>query len=155
VPAAVTQDLHSGFGKDEMPDVLGVTMQGSPGDLDKQLHQVVTAAEQETHGDLTVAVTTTGDAVVPPGAERTTVSQVVGPVEDAAPGDVNIVQAASPEGLFIDQQALIKDGVSSNVAVQALLDEKDANGQPQMADAFAGFAVQFGRYCSTALAATG
>jgi Type I phosphodiesterase / nucleotide pyrophosphatase len=155
VPSAVGGMLADGFGKDDVPDILGVAMQGSVRAMDSQLRDIVGLAAKATGGNLTVAIAATGDAVLPSDSSHTSVAQVVGPVEDAAPGNVNIVQAAGPSGLFIDQKALAQAGVSSNTAVEALLGESDAKGEPQMADAFAGFAVQFGRYCSTALAATG
>ena len=37
VPSAVGQMLSAGFGKDDVPDILGVSMQGSVRDLDSQL----------------------------------------------------------------------------------------------------------------------
>jgi hypothetical protein len=57
-----------------------------------------------------------------------------------------IVEAAVPGGLFLDQDVLASDGLSSGAVVGPMLGMTD-RGRKVFADAFPGFAVSFARYC--------
>jgi hypothetical protein len=57
-----------------------------------------------------------------------------------------VVEAAGVGGLFLDQGALARLGVSGDEVVRALLALRGPRGR-LVADAFQGFAVSFGRYC--------
>ena len=54
---------------------------------------------------------------------------------------------STPGGLFLDQDVLAADGLSSGAAVRPMLGMRDAAGRTVFADAFPGFAVSFARYC--------
>lgn len=146
VPAAVTSMLSSGFGADTTPDLLGVTLQDSISRMDRQLGDIVASADEVSNGRLAVIVTATG-AVTQGVQDPTTLPEVLAPVELAVPGAAPAVEAGVPGGLFLDQETLASSGVSSSTAVDALLSETGPDGTSRFADAFAGFAVQFGRYC--------
>ena len=53
----------------------------------------------------------------------------------------------TPGGLFLDQDVLAADGLSSAAAVRPMLGMRDGDGRTVFADAFPGFAVSFARYC--------
>jgi hypothetical protein len=136
--------LERGFGTDDLPDVLAVVL-GRGAAWDARLEQVVSAAERASGGSLLVAVAGTGGTGIDHG--------VVGPVdalaqvEDSVPGDRPVVSASVPGGFFLDQQALLAEGITGQTVVDALLKVTGSDGSPIMEDAFQGFAVSFARYC--------
>jgi hypothetical protein len=145
LPLAVDVHLGTGYGADEVTDVLGVVMDGGIRRLDGWTERIVRAAERATNGSVLVVVAGTGTW------ERTRVAlpeaPLVDAVEDAVPGSRSVVAAAVAGGLFLDQEVLTQAGVTGQVAVDAMLDVTTAQGREMMADAFQGFAVSFARYC--------
>ena len=67
------------------------------------------------------------------------------PCSDGGPPDP-IVEAAVPGGLFLDQDVLAADGLSSGAVVGPMLGMTEG-GRKVFTDAFPGFAVSFARYC--------
>jgi hypothetical protein len=137
--------LAQGFGRDEVPDILGVVLAGQGADAG--IRQIVDLAHRASGGSLLVVVAGTGTYDVHPGAADIAGSNVVRQVEDLVEGEAPIVQQAVAGGLFLDQATLAAEQISGDAAVQALLRVTAPGGQPLMADEFQGFAVSFARYC--------
>lgn len=143
--AAAGDLLAQGFGRNEIPDILGVVLAGPAADA--QIRQIVALARRASGGSLLVVVTGTGTNGVDPGAADVAGSNVVRQVEDLVEGDPPIVEQAVAGGLFLDQATLAAEQISGDAAVQALLGVRTPGGRPLMADEFQGFAVSFARYC--------
>jgi hypothetical protein len=150
VPAA-EQILAEGFGRDDVPDILAVVLDGSVGSMDRRTHELVAAADRAAGGSVAVAIAGTGgdpgvDAASTDGAP-VRVSNVVSQVEAGIPGDPNVIADVVSGGLFLDQGALAKGGISGDAVVQATMGVTAPDGTRVFEDAFQGFAVSFGRYC--------
>jgi hypothetical protein len=143
--AAAGDILGQGFGRDEVPDILGVVLAGA--DADARIRQIVTLARRASGGSLLVVVGGTRTTGTRQGTAEITGSSVVDDVEGFVEGDAAIVAEAVPGGLFLDQATLAGEQISGDAAVQALLRVTTPDGQRMMADAFQGFAVSFARYC--------
>jgi hypothetical protein len=143
--------LAEGFGRDDVPDILAVVLDGSVATMDRRTHELVAAAERASGGSVVVAIAGTGSGA---GADarsttgpRIRASDVVSQVDDGVPGEPNVVAGVVPGGLFLDQRVLAQEGISGDAAVQALLKVTAPNGARVFEDAFQGFAVSFERYC--------
>jgi hypothetical protein len=144
-PLSVEVHLTTGYGADDVPDVLGVVLDGRIRSMDRWTRQVVTEAERATSGSTLVVVAGTGSSET----DRSAVPdrQLVAAVEEAVPGDAPAVAATVAGGLFLDQAVLRDEQVTGQVAVDALLSASGPSGERMLADAFQGFAVSFARYC--------
>jgi hypothetical protein len=144
-PLAVKTHLDSGYGADEVPDVLGVVLDGPIERMDRETRRIVSEAQRATSGSTLVAVAGTGSWE----GSRLAVSDsaLVAAVEDAVPGDAKAVDATVPGGVFLDQQVMLDEQVTGQVAVDAMLSATGPDGERMLSDAFQGFAVSFARYC--------
>ena len=144
-PLAVDVHLTTGYGADNVPDVIGVVLEGRVRAIDRGTREIVTEAERATSGSTLVVVTGTGSVE----ANRLAVPdrELVEAVEDAVPGDVPAVAATVAGGVFLDQAVLREEQVTGQVAVDAMLSATGPDGERMLADAFQGFAVSFARYC--------
>ena len=142
---AASSMLAQGFGRDEVPDILGVVLAGQ--DADARIRQIVALARRASGGSLLVVVAGTGTSGIASGTADVTGSSVVDQVEGFVEGDAPIVAEAVPGGLFLDEATLTNEQISGDAAVQALLRVTTPDGQRMMTDAFQGFAVSFARYC--------
>jgi hypothetical protein len=144
-PLSVQVHLTTGYGADDVPDVLGVVLDGRVRSMDRWTREIVTEAERATSGSTLVVVAGTGSRE----ADRLAVPDegLVAAVEDAVPGDAPAVAATVAGGLFLDQAVLREEQVTGQVAVDALLAATGPDGERMLADAFQGFAVSFARYC--------
>jgi hypothetical protein len=142
--AAARSLLASGYGRDDVPDLLAVVLEPGARE-DAEMKELVAAADRAAGGSVLVVVAGTGtNASVVNGVRA---EDVVSRVEDAVEGDAPVVAAAVPGGLFLDQSTLVSEGITGQAAVDALLDVTTPDGRRMMADAFQGFAVSFARYC--------
>jgi hypothetical protein len=144
-PLSVEVHLTTGYGADDVPDVIGVVLDGRVRSMDRWTREIVTEAERATSDSTLVVVAGTGSAEMnrPAVPDR----GLVDAVEDAVPGETPAVSATVPGGLFLDQAVLREQQVSGQVAVDALLSASGPGGERMLADAFQGFAVSFARYC--------
>lgn len=144
-PLAVEADLRTGYGADDVPDVIGVVLEGRVRSMDRWTQEIVTEAERATSRATLVMVTGTGSVE----ASRLAVSdgELVDAVENAVPGDAPAVAATVAGGVFLDQAMLREEQVTGQVAVDAMLSATGPDGERMLADAFQGFAVSFARYC--------
>jgi hypothetical protein len=136
--------LRAGFGADAVPDVLAVVLSGSVRAMDRTTGRVAALAGAASEGRATLVVTATGSATA--GARLRTASEIAAAVDAAADLSRPVVEAAGVGGLFLDQDVLLDEGVSGEIAVRALLGLPGPGGR-LAADAFQGFAVSFGRFC--------
>jgi hypothetical protein len=144
-PLAVGTHLATGFGDDDVTDVLGVVMDGGIRSLDARTRRIVNEAVRDTAGSVLVVVAGSG------GREHATLAtpdaRLTDAVEESVPGSAPAVAATVPGGIFLDRTTLTEAHVTGQVAVDALLGVTDPDGDRMMADAFQGFAVSFARYC--------
>jgi len=145
--AAAERILATGYGKDSVPDVLGVALHSSVAHMDEQLKAIVQAAQKASGGSVVVAVAGTGSAAAANASTSENPSSMISTVEKRVKGTEPVVQAAVPGGLFLDQQVLADEDISPQTVVTALLGLHASGGGPLLADAFPGFAVSFARYC--------
>ncbi len=141
--AAVRTVLARGYGRDDVPDILGVVLDGTSPRADSRLRDVVAAATEAAGGRALFVVAGTGSGSPSGGA----LSPVLRAVEDAIPGDAPVISGVAAGGLFLDQQVLATERISGQAVVDALLDAEDPRGGPLARDAFQDFAVSFARYC--------
>ena len=144
-PLSVEALLTTGFGADDVPDVIGVVLDGRVRSMDRWTREIVTEAERATSGSTLVVVAGTGSSETDRLAVRD--KGLVDAVEEAVPGEAPAVAATVPGGVFLDQAVLRDEQVTGQVAVDALLAATGADGERMLADAFQGFAVSFARYC--------
>jgi Type I phosphodiesterase / nucleotide pyrophosphatase len=144
-PLSVQIHLTTGYGEDDVPDVIGVVLDGRVRSMDRWTREIVTEAERATSGSTLVVVAGTGSSET----DRLAVPDrgLVDAVEEAVPGDAPAVAATVPGGLFLDQPVLRDEQVTGQVAVDALLAATGPDGERMLTDAFQGFAVSFARYC--------
>ena len=144
-PSAVSARLATGYGMDEVPDVLAVVLDGDVRSLDRWTRRIVADAERATDGSTLVVVAGTGSRE--DDATAIADSGLLSAVEDAVPGDARSVERVVPGGLFLDQDVLSHERVTGLVAVEAMRSARAAGGKGMLTDAFQGFAVSFARYC--------
>ena len=140
---AVSSMVARGFGADDTPDVLGVVIAGPASTFARALETIVPQVRRAVPAT-TVVLAATG-ARASGGA--VTSSDVTDHVNANVRSSAPIVEAVTSGGLFLDQDVLAADGLSSDAAVQPMLGMRDAAGRTVFADAFPGFAVSFARYC--------
>jgi hypothetical protein len=143
VVGTVASALVRGYGRDRVPDLLGVVLAGRPAEIDRQLREVVAEAEHAAKGAAMVVVAGTGTTTTSRGGAEDAVAQV----EGAVPGDAAVVSGIAAGGLFLDQGVMARERISGQTVVDALFDAHAADGSPLVRDAFQAFAVSFARYC--------
>lgn len=138
---AAAQLLASGYGADEVPDLLAVVMKGGIRKMDRALARVVTAAERASDGRVLIVLTTTGST----GGSGLPASAIVADLQRLV--GLDVVEALSPGGLFLDQAALSRGDLTDDRVVGALRSLQGPEGDRLLADAFPQVAVTFARYC--------
>lgn len=142
-PAGAVDDLITGgYGDDDTPDVLAVVVPGPARAFADALRTIVPSVRAAVPAT-TVVVTATGSRAP---EDALPASAVVRYVDERVRSSAPIVEAAVPGGLFLDQDVLAADGLSSGAAVEPMLGMREG-GRTVFADAFPGFAVSFARYC--------
>jgi hypothetical protein len=125
---AVASFIGDGWGADRVPDLLAVALDGSATG-DARATSAIIATVLRSVPDATFAIAGTG-SLATRGAQ--TVSE---------PGGTDVVAAG---GVFVDRGP---GAVPAQNVVDSLKAETAPNGSPLFADAFASYAVRFGRYC--------
>lgn len=134
--------LASGYGADQVPDLLAVALQGPLPSLDRALGRLTEAADRASEGSAVVVVTATGS--IPRATGKVAATEVERSLEGGL-GDV--VEATALGGLFLDQRIMTRTGTSDDRVAQALRDLRGPGGDRLMADVFPQIAVTFARYC--------
>ncbi|MFN2488632.1 MAG: hypothetical protein ABR529_02605, partial [Actinomycetota bacterium] len=147
VEAARVLLSDEGFGRDDVTDLAGVVLSGTPAQLDAALSPLIRTANEVSRGSAAVVVTATGQS--DPGGSATAVDADVlrRRLERAIEAPKPVVEALVPGGLYLDQRALARLKLSDDVVLTELLHMRSRNGDRLMEDAFPAIAVTFGRYC--------
>lgn len=138
---AAAELLDSGYGADEIPDFLAMTVEGGIRKMDRVLRGLVTAAEQVSDGRALIVVTATGSTkgpAVPASDVEAELRRMLG---------VDVVEDVTSSGLFLDQDALAQADVTDEQVIAAMQRLRAPDGGPLLADAFPQVAVTFARYC--------
>jgi hypothetical protein len=136
--------LATGFGRDGVPDILAVVLDGSIRSMDRRTRRVIAAARQAAARSLLVVVAGTGSSAADRGIGA---DEVAARVEAGVPGGVDVIAGTVAGGIFLDQDALATLRITGQTVTKAVLDARAPDGSPLFADAFQGFAVSFARYC--------
>ena len=133
------------FGRDSTPDLLGIVMSGSVGDLDRALPRLTRLAKTASGGSAAIVVTGTGAPTTRAGAVDAGFAG--NELERSLPGSRSILDAVVPGGVYLDQDALTRLRLSDEVVSRRLAALRTPDGRRLIADAFPDTAVAFGRYC--------
>jgi hypothetical protein len=125
---AVASFIGDGWGADRIPDLLAVALDGSA-TSDARATSTILATVLRSVPDATVAIAGTGS---PSARDAQTVGEPAGS------------DAVAAGGVFVDRGP---GAVPAQNVVDALKAETAPDGSPLFADAFASYAVRFGRYC--------
>jgi hypothetical protein len=125
----VTPFLSSGWGADDVPDLLAVGLSGSVAD-DQRMTDTIESQVLRVVPEATVVVAGTGTLAVKHAVTA-----------DAPSGTDTIVAG----GAFVDRGGT--GAVPAQQVVDALHAQIAPDGSPLYLDAFASYAVEFGRYC--------
>jgi hypothetical protein len=143
--AAAREILAKGFGQDEVPDLLGVALEGSPGSMDSDIADLIDAADEASGGRYVAALAGTGSPHPSP-ADGVTMDQVVREIEREIAGPTSLIETPASGGLFLDQNALVETGLAEDAVIGPLKEITDS-GDPLIVDAFPAIAVSFSKYC--------
>jgi len=140
---AVSHLLDLGYGSDDVPDIVGVTLtrRTATDETTRSLAELVL----DRTPNATLVVTATGAAPASDGTPGIPGRHFAARVDRAASRP--LVAAVGTSGLFLDQGAVTTLEVPTQRVVDVMLARTTPDGTPILADAFPAFAVQFGRYC--------
>ena len=127
--------IDARFGRDAVPDLIGVTLAGPPASVDDAIGDIESAARQATGDGATIVVTGTGSNPGDPEKEA------VADIERNIEGSTKLIEGAVPAGFFVDQDALTETGKTEDEVIEAV---KETGS---FSDAFAAITVTFARYC--------
>jgi hypothetical protein len=137
--------LGRGYGSDETPDLLAVTLEGGDPDSDAAAARIVRAARSQAHDSVAFAMVGTGGAVTGDNGS-VDADKVRAIVERGVPGTTPVIAATTPGGFFLDQKALAREEISDDEVIRSV--ESAAIGrQPLFTDVFSSITVSFARYC--------
>jgi Type I phosphodiesterase / nucleotide pyrophosphatase len=139
--------LAGGFASDDIPDLLGVVLEGSLSKMDAQLPALIAAADQASQGSVAFVVTATGGNPDPPeGFSGRSLGGRQIPAELDVPQDV--IEGVAVGGLYLDQAILAEARIPERDVVAAMLEVRSSSeGERVFVDAFPAIAVSLGRYC--------
>lgn len=138
---------NQAFGKDPIPDLLGVVLSGPLGELDASLSRLIRAARKASGGSFTTLVTASGGNDPPEGATVMASEKLRSQLDARIDVEGSLIEAIAPGGIYLDQQRLARFKLSDDIALRELLRLRTYDGERVMADAFPSIAITFGRYC--------
>lgn len=142
IAKAAKKILRSGYGADEMTDLLAVVIPGASASFDPILEAVLIEAERAAPGRWATVIVGLGSGEVP------STPLVSDSLERAVEKDLgaNVIEAVAPGGVFLDQEVLATEELSDDKIIRSLMSlEKDS--RPVFEDVFSSTAVRFGKYC--------
>ena len=137
--ASVDSMLDEGFGADDIPDLIAVSLDGAVAKMIKTT-TAISFLTRHAHIPTTFVLAGTGQASV-----VTTSGSIADDVDTAIGAPV--VSETVAGGLFLDQDVMAANDITSDDVVQAMDAMKAPDGTPLFADAYPGFAISFSRYC--------
>lgn len=141
--AAVRRLLASGYGDDDVPDLLAVVLSGRLERMNLATRAIVSMTRRSVP-EAAFVVTATGVEEVGPSVSA---AEVLRRLAAGAGSARDLVTRATAGGLFLDRRAMTARGLSSDAVVRGLEALESRNDARMFADVFPGFAVSFGRYC--------
>jgi hypothetical protein len=130
-----------GFGRDAVPDLLGVVLEGSVAQVDEETADIVATIREMTPG-ATFVIAGTGSLGERAGIDA---SSLGGVIDDAVGAPV--VEAAAADGYFLDRAVLVDRALTAQRVADVLRSQREPDGAPIFADIYPSFAVAFSRYC--------
>ena len=140
---AVRSLLDDGYGRDEVPDLIVVTLQGTPAVMDAELGAI--AGMFEGSRSPLIVVTGSGSTAAP-SEDGLTGRAVAAWVERGFSPGAPVVEAATPGGLFLDQKVLAREAITEDEVMERMA-VLERSGRVVFADVFPAIAVSFARYC--------
>jgi hypothetical protein len=131
-PAELARLLQSGYGRDDVPDLVAVVVEGAPADVDAQLSALAKAANAVSNGSLLIVFTATG-----PDPKATDQHEWRSAIDDP-----DVIEATVPGGIFLDQERLAVGDIAEDEVVAALSEDLGTGNE-----VFTETAITFSRYC--------
>ena len=125
--------VASGYGRDEVPDLLAVAIDAPPATVPRAVAQLIALARKASDDNLVAAVAGTGTS----DNEGVDIARI----ERAIPGPRKLIAGSVPGGFFIDQDAVADTGITEDAVIKAI------QQTGEFSDVFAGITVTFARYC--------
>jgi hypothetical protein len=138
--ASVSSMLDEGFGADDVPDIIAVAL-GEPTASMIRTTDAIASIINDADVATTFVLAGTGQTAANADATGAIADDV-----DAAIG-ARVVSATVAGGLFLDQDVMAANDVTSDDVVRAMDAIEATDGTPLFADAYPGFAISFSRYC--------
>lgn len=135
--------IRSGYGDDDVPDVIAVALEGDAGAVDEDLGAIAAAADSAS---ATLVVVGSGSSE-PATEDVVDAAHVVRRIEDSVAGQDPAVDAAVPGGIYLDQETLVSGEITEDDVLKAFSELEGSGVRPLMVDAFTAIAVSFARYC--------
>ena len=140
---AVATLLADGYGADDVPDLLAVTLDGSPREMDRATERILTTLGAEAPRAAYV-VTATGSPVTFADLRGREVGDQVDSILSLRR---SVVEAAAPGGLYLDQKVVARRELTEDEILGALGRVTDTASIEVFDQVFPAIAVSFGRYC--------
>jgi len=140
--AAAGRILASGYGRDEVPDLLAVAMEGPVPAMDRALGRLVEEAGQASGGLAVVVLTATGSLRAEDGVSASSLERSL----DQDLG-ADVVEATALGGIFLDQRVMTASSITDDRVIRAVRGIRGPDGDRLVADVFPQIAVTFARYC--------
>jgi hypothetical protein len=134
--------LASGYGRDEVPDLLAVAMDGPVPAMDRAAGRLVEEARRASGGLVAVVLTATGSLRAESGVSASSFERSL---DDDLGADV--VEATALGGVFLDQRVMTASGITDDRVIRAVRGIRGPDGDRLVADVFPQIAVTFARYC--------
>jgi hypothetical protein len=132
--------MSEGLGRDDVTDALGVVLDGSLAEVDRETADVVTSI-RDLVPDTTFAVAGTGSNQHVGGADASMLKAYIDGAVDAP-----VIEGVGADGLFLDQRVLAdRDLTGQRVADE--LRRLRLGGKALFADVYPSFAVELSRFC--------
>lgn len=131
--------VRSGYGSDEIPDLIGVTLAGPVHELTSITADIVDAVGDRA----VVAVAGTGRAE----REATRGAVVAADLTAAVGAPRNLIEDLAAGGVFLDAGVASMTGTTTTQVADAMAEQTTPQGGRRFADAAPGFSVVLAGYC--------
>lgn len=143
--AAVQRLLARGYGRDDVPDLIGMVQAGPPADLFIALAAIEAAVTEAVGPRVTFVL------IGLPAAQESTSDSLPRRVEEAvnelAPSGRDLIEAVVPGGVYLDQNELAAERIEDDKVIDRLRALTAPDGEPLFADVFPQIAISLGTYC--------
>lgn len=140
--AAVQLARTRDYGRDGVPDVLAVALEGPPERLDRASRAVAASLQRITRGSTLVVVVGSGGSPAPDAVDARTLERKL-----ESDLGARAVEALTPGGFFLDQRTLARRKLAQDEILDAIARLESDDGAPVFDEVFPDLAVTFGRYC--------